>query len=253
MADETVTSLTKKLPFIQASFLRLMGSKPLMGGEIAPGITRLIPGYSAVFAVTLGNGNCVLIDTGTDKKAKEIHVYLRQQNMTASNVEAIFLTHAHPDHIAGLKEFPDATVYVGEADAAVLRAEAKSDGLLPGLSGRLSEPAVTSTDQISGIANDQQVTLGNVTVTAFSVPGHTRGSMAYMINNVLFVGDAMTFGNKKAIKPPAPMSYDSNLGIASLKTLANHLESTGTVPSIIAPSHSGDGTFEELKQLTQSM
>lgn len=60
------------------------------------------------------NKKGILVDIG--KSAKKIHDALRARNISVNNVEAIFITHEHTDHISGLKVFiskynPDVKIF----------------------------------------------------------------------------------------------------------------------------------------------
>ena len=242
-------TLTHSPSFPQRVFLKLMGSTIPVGGELAPGVTRFADSYSTSYALTAGDGKYILIDSGADKSAKEILGFLHSQGASPADVIAIFLTHAHPDHFAGLRQFPDARVYVSEQDKAVLEGTAPSDGLLPKLSGTLKIPAVADISLLQTVADEQVVTIGTRSLRIFALPGHTRGSLAYLVEDILFVGDALTFGKNKAIGPPMLMSYDSKLGVESLRVLIRTFESRGIVPRLIVPTHSAEGTLETLKKL----
>lgn len=241
--------LTDKPSFPQRIFLKLMGSSIPTGGEIAPGITRFAANYSTSYAVAVGEGKFVLVDTGTDADAKEIIGFLASQNATPADVVAIFITHGHPDHFSGLSQFADVTVYVSSLDRGVLEGTAACEGFFPSLAGKRKKPAVAAMTQLQNIEDGQEIVVGSKKITAFSVPGHTRGSFVYLIDDLLFVGDAMTFGKNKAIKPPAPMSHDSELGVASLRKLVERFDAQGIVPKLIAPTHSGEGTLATVREL----
>lgn len=241
--------LAKQPSFPQRTFLKLMGSTIPTGGDIAPGITRLADSYSTSYVVSIGGGKSILVDAGTDKSAKEIIGYLTSQEVAPSDVVAVFLTHAHPDHFAGISQFPDAIVYVAAEDKGVLEGAQKFDGMLPGMAGKLKKPVVKDLALIKIIADGQSIAIGDKSIRAFAVPGHTKGSFAYLIDDVLFVGDALTFGRKKAMGPPPALSFDSKLGIESLRTLLQQFDNEGIVPRLIVPAHSGEGTLDHVRKL----
>lgn len=67
--------------------------------------------------------------------------------------------------------------------------------------------------------------MGNLSVRVFSLPGHSRGSAAYLVNGVLFLGDsADATKDGKLVAAKWPVTEDPAQNRASLKTLAARLK-----------------------------
>lgn len=235
-----------------AVFLALMGTKPFEGGEIAGGITRILSGYSSAYLIQIdeaGHEFC-LIDCGADPQAEEIMAVLRYKGVDATAVKAIFLTHGHTDHSAGLRKFPDAEVYVGPGDHDFVEGTGVGDGPLLKLVGKKPELAIADINKLHNLEDNQVVSVGNKSVRAFSIPGHTRGSFAYLIGDLLFIGDATTFDKQdRAMKPPVPVSYSVSEELQSLSQLIKRFDEQGIVVQSVIPSHSGAGTLQAVRDL----
>ena len=129
------------------------------------------------------------------------------------DVRWIFLTHGHIDHIGGAHALWEMTgrraqVVIHEADAPMLRSrKAHVDEYLSARGLYLGDPEgdakqIAATQAvISGemeptrlVRGGETISLGgDVTVSVHSIPGHTPGSVAYVLDgqNDVFVGDAM--------------------------------------------------------------
>ena len=129
------------------------------------------------------------------------------------DVRWIFLTHGHIDHIGGAYALWELTgrraqVVIHEADAPMLRSRrAHVDEYLAGRAQYLDDPdgeaklTAATNAVISGemeptllVRGGETISLGgDVTVSVHSIPGHTPGSVAYVIDgqNDVFVGDAV--------------------------------------------------------------
>ncbi|MBE3595970.1 MAG: MBL fold metallo-hydrolase [Hydrogenibacillus sp.] len=110
------------------------------------------------------------------------------------HVVYVLLTHAHFDHIAGLGALKAATgapILIHPNEAAWLR-----DPALNGSAyfSSITPPVVApKADRL--IDDDEVLSFAGRKVTVLHVPGHSPGSLAYRIGDVVFAGDALFAGS----------------------------------------------------------
>ena len=126
---------------------------------------------------------------------------------------AVFLTHLHFDHIGGLIDLPVTTpIYLGAGEAEErsrvnLLLGSPADAILSGY-GPLRE--WTFRPDQDGVFDGVLDVFGDGSIWAISVPGHSAGSTAYLVNAVdgpkLVVGDAVStrLGWELGMPQPAP-------------------------------------------------
>ena len=135
---------------------------------------------SMIYFVENGNGDCIMIDCGLyDERVK----YFIERNDL--NIRCILLTHGHFDHIMGLKiaDNRPIDVYIGEKDAAMLNDE--SLNLAPLFGCKIPEIRYYKT------LKEGEYDLFGFKVKVIETPGHTAGSVCYLIEDRLFSGDTM--------------------------------------------------------------
>jgi glyoxylase-like metal-dependent hydrolase (beta-lactamase superfamily II) len=201
------------------------------------GTEPIYDGFSTAFLLDAGNGAIVLIDAGNDTSGKSILAALQKRNATPDNVTAIFMTHAHPDHDAGIALFPKATVYAMKREIPVAQGKEEYGSQFSAMTGKVNPHPF----EIGHPLDDgEKVTVGNLEVTAFAVPGHTEGSAAYLTQGVLYLGDAAMISSKQTIVGPSKaFSTNTDQGMASLKHLAEELQPRSGEVKLLATAHSG--------------
>jgi N-acyl homoserine lactone hydrolase len=139
----------------------------------------------------------------------------------------VLFTHVHLDHISGMPDIPHGTpLYSGPGetrDRAFLFAFSRGgiDGILSGHEPLQELPfAPDASGRFAGVLD----LFGDGTVFAIKVPGHTPGSVAYVVRTpsgpVLFTGDAChtRWGWENDV-PPGTFSSDVDRSAGSLAAL----------------------------------
>lgn len=212
------------------------GASKIEDGRDLAGIARVVKdGYVLASVVDLGNGKVALVDAGNDKEGKTLLAELTRRGLGPDAVEAILLTHGHPDHTAACVLFPKAKVYALAAEVPLVEGTVAAKGPLP----RLAGARATGIHVERGLGDGETLSLGSRTVRVFAVPGHTAGSAAYLIDGVLFVGDSATGGTDgKLHGAPWLFSDDPAQNLASMRALGAKLKTEGAEVKLIVPAHS---------------
>jgi glyoxylase-like metal-dependent hydrolase (beta-lactamase superfamily II) len=169
---------------------------------ILPSVYAVDLGYVYSYIVDAGD-ELVLIDTGAMGNEKRIFRAVSELGRKVSDIKHILVTHHHSDHVGGLRAVRDASgaaVYVHSLDAPIVAGTVKRPGANPrSLAGTLLGPIITRLPLYTPptVQADREVEDGDVLdigegFTVYHAPGHTAGSVAYLMNGnggVLFAGD----------------------------------------------------------------
>ena len=158
--------------------------------NITPEITR----YVYVYIIT-GKEGCYLVDAGVKGCDKKIEEYIHKIGKNRENINAVLLTHSHPDHIGALKSIKErysCCVYAsrGERDWIEdidLQYEKRP---IPGFYG-----LVDGSVPVDNILSDGDLLYlePGITIQVIGAPGHSRESLCfyYREEKILFTGDAI--------------------------------------------------------------
>jgi len=213
-----------------------MGRQSITDGFEINGIRIVKDGIVSIAVVPVGQGQVALIDAGNDAQGKAILAELSRRQLGPDAVTAILLTHGHQDHTAGIKLFPKARVIALEREVGVIEGT-------EGFHGPVTQfmPARPTGVKVTWPVRDgDKLMVGNTPVRVFAVPGHTAGSAAYLVNEVLFLGDAADTTDAGEIKgSPWIFSDSQDQDKASLVRLADLLGKEHADVKALAFAHSG--------------
>ena len=126
---------------------------------------------------------CAVIDPGDEPERIEALMAT-----TGCTPVMILLTHGHFDHYTGvaglLEKWPELPVYIHEKDV--------TDRVSGGFD--LLFPRLTEKNQRYYKEGDC-LTLGGLTIRVLETPGHSRGSVCLVVENVIFSGDTLFYGS----------------------------------------------------------
>ena len=148
------------------------------------------------------------------------------------HVKQVFLTHSDRDHVGGLNLFKNADVYLSVDEEQLV------NGTTPRFFGHVPNPPLKRPYRL--LRDRDIVQVGKTSVEAIATPGHTSGSMSYLVNDsILFVGDTVMLKEGKVRPLSKQFSRDKvHMDIArqteSIKELAQ-LENI----SLMVTAHTG--------------
>jgi hydroxyacylglutathione hydrolase len=215
--------------------LRVARGRPSPAEQIKPNLVDVSAAGIHLYAAKIGS-KVVLFDAGADPAGEPIQAALTALGAGRGDVSDIFLTHGHPDHVAGVASFSNAKVHLGAADTQLAEKKVEPRTLVPKLVGKvLGPPAVSATNQLTGAAN---IDMGEgKTVKAIPVPGHTPGSYVFLYDGVLFTGDAMILKQGRLDRSPKLMDDDSTAAGNAITTLKQQLN--GVEFDVVCTGHGG--------------
>ena len=155
--------------------------------------------------------NYVAIDAGNDLKV--IGEELKKLNINPEKITAVLLTHTDGDHVAALKLFKNATVYLAKEE----------EQMINGKTARmLNKHNQIDTKTYTLLDDQQNIQIGNIRIKGILTPGHTPGSMSYLINGkYLFVGDAFGLKDGKVDNPNKLFTKDMETAVKSFGKINN--------------------------------
>ncbi|MBN1383170.1 MAG: MBL fold metallo-hydrolase [Deltaproteobacteria bacterium] len=181
---------------------------PLATQEIIKGIYVIKDSFVNCYIIK-GNNGYIAVDAGNSRG--QVKQEMQKLSIDHQKVLAVFLTHSDSDHVAALDLFTHAKIYFSKDEEQMINGETPRFALFK--NKKMARYELLHNGQIKYVSGLQ--------VKGIATPGHTPGSMCYLINDTyLFVGDTMSLKNGKADLFNEFFNMDSETQRHSVKKLA---------------------------------
>ncbi|NLS00039.1 MBL fold metallo-hydrolase [Rhizobium sp. P38BS-XIX] len=201
-----------------------------------------------------GGGRTILIDAGAGgfrQWGGRLESNLGLAGIEPYQIDAILLTHAHPDHVGGLAKtsgeatFPNAELVVHNRELAFWR----DDGNLSRATERARGGFLVARRAFDAYRDRLRIVeAGEVLrgITAMPLPGHTAGHTGYRLEsggrNLLVWGDIVHFPQIQIPRPDVSIAFDHDASLAA-STRARLLDLVSADQLSIAGMHLGELGF----------
>lgn len=155
-------------------------------------VTPQIKRYVFVYLIQTDTG-CYLIDSGVAGSEHMIEKTVIESGYYPSDIKAIFLTHAHPDHIGTASYFREkygTAIYASEGERTWIE----------DIDLQFAERPIPNFYMLAGrsvdvdyIVKDGDIIVlsDKISVHVIGTPGHSVDEVSYRIDDVIFIGDAV--------------------------------------------------------------
>ncbi len=129
------------------------------------------------------NGDAFAVDIGGDAER-----FLKYTEENGISLKKIFLTHGHFDHMAAVADVAEKTgaeVYIHSEDAVMLGSAEAS--LADFVGGQAFKPVTAFTE----VSDGDVIDFCGTPVRVMHTPGHTKGGVCYITENIMFSGDTL--------------------------------------------------------------
>ena len=156
-------------------------------------VTETVKRY--VYSYLIIGKKCYLVDAGVVGCKETIKEYLKELGRSLDDIDAIFLTHAHPDHMGGAAEIVESTdcnIYISEAERKWVEDidTQFKERPIPNFYGLVNKSVL-----VNKTVKDHDIFSleAGMTLRVIQSTGHSFGSVSYLWEEkgVLFSGDAI--------------------------------------------------------------
>ena len=193
------------------SFSEMRKMKPADTSEIIDSISVLKDNSNNMYIIE-GTDGYVAVDTALNPSI--INRELGKLEIPADEVRAVLLTHTDSDHTGSIGLFKNAKVYISDAEEQMINGKTVRTMFI--FKNKLEH-------QCDLLRDGQEIELCGLKIRCVLTPGHTPGSMSYIINDkYLFTGDTLSLKDGKAEVFNDFYNMDSGEEMKSIEKLSGH-------------------------------
>ncbi|MBQ7487540.1 MAG: MBL fold metallo-hydrolase [Clostridia bacterium] len=154
------------------------------------------------------DAGCIIVDPGVP--IEDILSVTKEKK-----IAAVLLTHGHIDHITALDDIHKMgiPVYISKEDAPMLSDPEKNQSTLFYRVGLTFPPA----DHL--LSEGDHLRLLGLDITVLATPGHTKGSVCFLIDNTLLSGDTLFQGGRGRTDFPGGSDREMAASLRRLKAM----------------------------------
>lgn len=164
-------------------------------GPSGTGVWGVWTGSSYAYAVEQDPQHLLLINTGSDANAAALQDILKTRGYTLDAITDVILTDGRIEHTQGLQALPLHTnIWVSPQDASL----ARGDKLPRPLGAKLFARRLRIRHfkpRLQPVLPGQCFSLGKHQAQVVALPGYTRGALALVVDDMLFVGQSLQYEN----------------------------------------------------------
>ncbi|WP_018390160.1 MBL fold metallo-hydrolase [Ancylobacter sp. FA202] len=246
--------------YLHASFDFLANIDPFDAARMQEnaGITDHTSIHINCYLVRSG-GRTILIDAGAGgfkQWGGQLKTNLLLAGIQPCEIDAILLTHAHPDHVGGLMDasgeavFPNAELIAHHLEVAFWQ----DDGNLSRAPERARGNFLVARQAFDGYRNRLRTFEGGEVlpgITAMPLPGHTAGHTGYRLDSgdksLLVWGDIVHFPQIQVPRPEVSIAFDQDMHLAA-DTRSRLLDCVAAEQLLIAGMHLDEPGFARIER-----
>jgi glyoxylase-like metal-dependent hydrolase (beta-lactamase superfamily II) len=184
---------------------------PMETGALFDDVFAIKTKFVNAYVIKINDTSYIAIDAGFEKKS--LLRGMKQLNINPDYVRKVFLTHTDYDHVAGIKAFNNADVFISKEESVM------ADGSVhkgPFMNNKISV-------KYSCLNAGQEISVDGNSVEIIPLFGHTVGHSGYLINKkYLFTGDAIKITDGKAEVFVPAFNMDTKKLKESIKVLKKY-------------------------------
>lgn len=190
----------------------------------AVGTDQGVLGFCTVTLIR-GSRN-ILVDAAHIGRRQILTQRLGALGLSPNDIDVVFLTHAHWDHILNIDVFPNAEFLIHPAEREYARHPHKADWATPTYTS-----AILESFRLREVKDGEEIDEG---VRVIDTPGHTRGSISLLVNTpdgvAALCGDAMHSSWSAVTGQPLLVFWNLDQAKASIRKVLERAD-------IIYPGH----------------